>query len=150
MRVGKEEVTPVDAGGGRVLFSFVRFWSRRWTGDDPDRGRDVMVLEAVRARTASGAGPASVNDVARELGLDQSGASRLVARAERLGLLRRQAPRGVGAPTAVTVTAAGDTLLEQAHAWQDEVLRTLTAQWPDDDVRALIALMQRLVDAQSP
>ncbi|WP_426506326.1 MarR family transcriptional regulator [Dactylosporangium sp. McL0621] len=142
-------VGSVEPGGGRVLFAFVRFWSRRWTGADPDRGRDVMVLEAVTALTGRGGGPPSVNDVARELGLDQSGASRLVTRAERLGLLRRRAPREVGAATAVTATPAGEDLLAGAHAWQDGVLRELTAGWPDEDVRTLVTLMGRLVDAQS-
>ena len=71
------------------------------------------------------------------------------ARAERLGLLRRRAPRGVGAASAVSATEAGAELLTQAHAWQDEVLRELTAGWPDEDVRTLVALMGRLVDAQS-
>ncbi|WP_433208500.1 MarR family winged helix-turn-helix transcriptional regulator [Dactylosporangium sp. CS-047395] len=139
----------MEAGGGRVLFAFVRFWSRRWTGADPDRGRDVMVLEAITALAGRGGGAApSVNDVARELGLDQSGASRLITRAERLGLLRREAPRGVGAASAVRVTAGGEALLADAHAWQDDVLRRLTAGWQEEDVRTLVTLMGRLVDAQ--
>ena len=136
---------------GQALFAFVRFWSRRWTGTgvgaDVRRGRDVMVLEAVHALTARHR-PTSVNDVARELGLDQSGASRMVARAERQGLLIRRAPGRIGATTAIATTAAGEELLRQAHAWQDEVLRTLTADWPEEDVAALLNLMDRLVRAQ--
>jgi MarR family transcriptional regulator, organic hydroperoxide resistance regulator len=91
----------------------------------------------------------SINDVARELGLDQSGVSRMVARAQRQGLVTRRAPDRIGAPSAITNTAAGEELLRQAHAWQDEVLRTLTAQWPDEDVRILVTLMDRLVRAQN-
>jgi DNA-binding MarR family transcriptional regulator len=131
---------------GQALFAFVRFWSRRWAG--AQRGRDVMVLEAVHALAAAGR-PASVNDVARELGVDQSGASRMVARAERLGLVTRQAPGRVGAPATVAGTAAGDELLAQARAWQDAVVRRLTAGWPDEDVRTLATLMDRLVRAQA-
>ncbi|GLI02159.1 MarR family winged helix-turn-helix transcriptional regulator [Phytohabitans aurantiacus] len=137
---------------GQALFAFVRFWSRRWTGAglgvDAQRGRDVMVLEAVRALTERG-GATSINELARELGLDQSGASRMVAHAQREGLVARVAPSRIGATSAITSTAAGEELLRQAHAWQDEVLRTLTAGWADDDVQTLIKLMDRLVRAQN-
>ena len=133
---------------GRALFAFVRFWSRRWTGNGPHRGRDIMVVEAVHALTA-GDRPASVNDIARELGLDQSGVSRMVARAEEQGYVTRSAPTRVGAAATVRTTAAGEELLGHAHAWQDEVLRTLTADWPSEDVTTLVTLMDRLVRAQS-
>jgi DNA-binding MarR family transcriptional regulator len=137
---------------GQALFAFVRFWSRRWTGAglgaDAQRGRDVMVVEAVHALTARKRST-SINDVARELGLDQSGASRMVARAEREGLVTRRAAGRIGAPSAIANTAAGEELLRQAHAWQDEVLRTLTASWPDEDVKTLMTLMDRLVRAQN-
>jgi DNA-binding MarR family transcriptional regulator len=136
---------------GQTLFAFVRFWSRRWTGTglgtDPQRGRDVMVVEAVHALMAQQR-PTSINDVARELGLDQSGASRMVTRAEQQGLVTRRAPGRIGATSAITTTAAGEDLLRQAHAWQDEVLRRLTADWPRDDVTTLLSLMDRLVQAQ--
>ncbi|WP_159079644.1 MarR family winged helix-turn-helix transcriptional regulator [Plantactinospora sp. BC1] len=139
------------ASGGRVLFSFVRYWSRRWTGVglgvDAERGRDVMVVEAVAALTGRGV-VASVNDVARELGVDQSGASRMVSRAERLGLLSRVRPSVVGGTTAISVTGEGRELLCAAYAWQDEVLRTLTADWSRAEVRTLVELMGRLVEAQ--
>ena len=48
------------------------------------RGRDVMVVEAVSARAPAAA---SVRDVAEQLGLDHSGASRPVADAVSRGLL---------------------------------------------------------------
>jgi DNA-binding MarR family transcriptional regulator len=139
-------------GGGQALFGFVRFWSRRWTGVglgvDAERGQDVMVLEAVHA--VAGAQPAvAVNDIARELGVDQSGASRMVQRAERLGLLTRQRSGRIGTPASIALTASGERVLHQAHAWQDDVLRTLTADWPADDVSTLVVLMDRLVAAQA-
>lgn len=138
--------------GGQVLFAFVRFWSRRWTGAgfgvDAERGRDVMVVEAVGALSRAGT-QVSVNDIAHELGVDQSGASRMVARAERLGLLARRGPSSVGERSSIAVTTAGEDLLRQAHAWQDEVFRSLTAGWSDRDVQALLSLMGRLVEAQT-
>jgi MarR family transcriptional regulator, organic hydroperoxide resistance regulator len=137
--------------GGQVLFAFVRFWSRRWTGAgsgvDPERGRDVMVVEAVHAlRTRT---PVSVNDIAHELGVDQSGASRMVARAERLNLLTRRAPDSVGRRSSINVTASGEDLLRQAHAWQDAIFQSLTADWSVEDVQSLLTLMGRLLEAQT-
>jgi DNA-binding MarR family transcriptional regulator len=137
---------------GQALFAFVRFWSRRWTGAglgaDVQRGRDVMVVEAVHALDRRGRST-SINDIARELGLDQSGVSRMVARAEQQGFVTRRAPGRVGAASAIATTAAGQELLGQAHAWQDEVLRTLTADWSEKDVETLMNLMDRLVRAQN-
>jgi MarR family transcriptional regulator, organic hydroperoxide resistance regulator len=70
----------MTAGPGQLLFTFVRHWSRRAaTGDATvaEQGRLVLVTEAVHALAAR-AEPATVNAVARELGIDQSGASRLI------------------------------------------------------------------------
>jgi MarR family transcriptional regulator, organic hydroperoxide resistance regulator len=106
------------------------------------------VLEAVHAVTEAGR-PASINDIARELGLDQSGASRMVAHAENEGLVTRSPRTRVGRPTTIAATAAGRQLLQDARTWQDEVLATLTADWPPDDVETLTTLMARLVQAQS-
>jgi DNA-binding MarR family transcriptional regulator len=105
-----------------------------------------MVLEAVHALAGRAT---SINDVARELGVDQSGASRMVARAERLGLVTRQAAGRIGATSSITITAGGEELLRQAHGWQDEMVRALTADWPRKDVEMLATLMDRLVQAQS-
>ncbi|WP_179855138.1 MarR family winged helix-turn-helix transcriptional regulator [Paractinoplanes atraurantiacus] len=130
------------------MFAFVRFWSRRWTGAETQRGRDVMVVEAVHALSGRSR-PTSINDVARELGLDQSGVSRMVTRAEQQGFVVRRAAGRIGAASVITNTDAGEELLRQAHAWQDEVLRALTADWPAEDVESLMTLMERLVRAQS-
>lgn len=67
-------------GSGQLLFSFVRHWSRRSaTGDvaTAEQGRLLLVLEAVASLIDRGRS-ATVNAVASEIGIDQSGASRLV------------------------------------------------------------------------
>jgi DNA-binding MarR family transcriptional regulator len=117
-------------------------------GVDAERGRDVMVVEAVHALSGRRA-PVSVNDIAHELGVDQSGASRMVTRAERLNLLTRRAPGSVGERSSIAVAAAGEDLLRRAHVWQDTVFRSLTAGWPDEDVQSLLTLIGRLVEAQT-
>ncbi|GGO44792.1 MarR family transcriptional regulator [Streptomyces daqingensis] len=131
---------------GRTLFQFVRFWARRWTGAgsgiEAERGRDVMVTEAVAA-LADGGG-ASVNDVARELGIDQSGASRMVAQAVARGYLVKS--RAADARRrAVQVTEAGRELIDAAHAWQEQVFAELTADWSPEEVDRFTESMRRLV-----
>jgi DNA-binding MarR family transcriptional regulator len=136
-----EQSTP-----GQTLFRFVRIWSRRWTGAgyavEQARGRDVMVIEAVIAVGATR--PGTVNDIAAELGIDQSGASRMVSQAIAGGYLvaeigpdRRQ--------RYVRATPEGLRLVEQAHAWQEQVFAGLTADWTADEVAVFTELMGRLV-----
>lgn len=133
-------------GPGRVLFQFVRYWSRRWIGGvagaEAERGRDVMVAEAVVA--LSGTGGASINDVARELGIDQSGASRMVGQAVERGYLEK-ASAADARRRVVRVTEAGRGLVSQAHAWQEATFAELTSGWTPGEVERFAELMTRLV-----
>lgn len=139
-----------EFGPGQMLFRFVRYWSRRWTGAgaavNPGRGRDVMVTEAALARAAGE--PATINDIAMELGIDQSGASRMVSQAMAGGFLEK----GTGPDRRqryVRVTPEGLRLLEQAHAWQEAVFAELTAEWTPAEVADFSRLMRRLIEAPS-
>ena len=132
-------------GPGQTLFRFVRYWSRRWTatGDGgQERGRDVMVVEAVAAGAPA---PASVRDVAEQLGLDHSGASRLVAGAVGRGLLADAGPAGDRRHRRVVVTPAGARLVADAHRWQERVFGELTADWSSEEVAEFHRLMTRLI-----
>ncbi|MGE3285726.1 MAG: MarR family winged helix-turn-helix transcriptional regulator [Pseudonocardia sp.] len=135
------------AGPGEVLFEFVRYWSRRVPADDPrvaERGRWVLVTEAVAAVTRDG--PATINAVAQEIGMDQSGASRLVKGAVAAGYLRMQAAQADGRRRHVTLTPAGRELLERAHGWQEAVFDRLTAGWDEPRRVAFHAAMLDLLD----
>ncbi|GAA1092024.1 MarR family winged helix-turn-helix transcriptional regulator [Nocardiopsis composta] len=133
-------------GPGRTLFRFVRHWSRRIPGADPEHGRDVMVTEAVLARQEEGG--ATVNAVAEELGIDQSGASRLVSRAERNGYLRKAPAPGDARRRVLVVTDEGAALLRAAHRWQESVFAELTADWTGAEVEEFHRLMGRLTAAR--
>ena len=125
---------------GRTLFEFVRFWSRR---GGSARGRDVLVTETVHA--LRGRPEVTVNDIAAELGLDQSGASRMVTHAVDEGcLLVRPSPLDARRRT-ITVTPRGARLLADAHRWQDEVFATLTADWTDDERTEFERALRRLL-----
>lgn len=137
-------------GPGQALFWLVRYWSRRWTGAGHSVGlehaRDVMVTEAVASLSQRNG--ATVNAVAHELGIDQSGASRFIAQAVRRGFLRKAAAPEDARQRALRVTPAGAHLLRAAHAWQETVFADLTAGWPEQDVRQFLVYLERLMDAQ--
>lgn len=141
---------PGAVGPGQTLFQVVRFWSRRWTGAghalDLEHARDVMVTEAVAA-LSQGEG-ATVNAVAHELGIDQSGASRFIGQAVQHGFLQKMAAPADARQRMLKVTPAGEELLRAAHQWQEKVFAELTAGWAEDDVRQLQAYLERLQRAQ--
>jgi DNA-binding MarR family transcriptional regulator len=116
---------------GQLLFAFVRHWSRRaLTGDTAitEQGRLVLATEAVEAVT-SRTGGATVNGVARELGIDQSGASRLITTACDAGYLVMVKGSADGRRREVSITPKGRGALGEAHAWQEQVFAELTVDW---------------------
>lgn len=136
-------------GPGQVLFGFVRHWSRRSATGDPEaaeQGRLVLVSEAVQALTERGIS-ATVNAIAKEIGIDQSGASRLVKSAAGAGFLVMKASVADGRRREASLTAAGRSMLEHAHRWQEDVFAQLSRDWTEERRRefrqAMIELMDR-------
>lgn len=140
-----------DPGAGQALFSFVRHWSRRWNGtadgERATRGRDVLAVEAVNALSLHG--DPTVNDVAAELGLDQSNASRLLTHGAAAGYLALSRSGVDRRQRTVALTESGQQLLTAAHLWQDSVFEALTVEWTEDERVAFKQAMRRLV-AKSP
>ncbi len=138
-----------ESGTGQLLFGFVRHWSRRAAEGDAtaaEQGRLVQVIEAVHALTGRGE-PVTVNAVAAEIGIDQSGASRLVRDAAQAGHLDITTSSIDGRRRQLTLTETGRTLLTHAHAWQEEVFGQLTQGWSqrrcDEFHRAMVDLIAR-------
>ncbi|MEH0934810.1 MarR family winged helix-turn-helix transcriptional regulator [Micromonospora psammae] len=130
------------------MFAFVRHWSRRSSASDhevAEQGRLVLVAEAVHSLTQRGI-PATVNAVAHEIGIDQSGASRLVKSATAAGYLTMRAPETDGRRRQATVTPSGHTMLEQAHDWQEQVFDRLAEGWSERQRREFHQAMKDLVD----
>lgn len=134
-------------GAGQALFSFVRYWSRRWSGSSNTeravRGRDVLAVETAHA--LAGRDEVTVNDVAAELGLDQSNASRLLTHAADAGYLIVKRSTSDQRRRTVKLTASGRQLLAAAHEWQDDAFATLTADWTPDERANFARAMQRLI-----
>lgn len=131
-------------GPGQALFAFVRHWSRR-TAAVADQGRLVLVGEAVHSLAERGA-ETTVNAIAVEIGLDQSGASRLVKAAIEAGHLAMEASRSDGRRREVSLTAAGRTMLDQAHRWQEQVFDQLTDGWSEKRRSEFQRAMSDLID----
>jgi DNA-binding MarR family transcriptional regulator len=136
-------------GPGQALFQFVRHWSRRWHETDPQgrarQGRDVLVAEAVHA--LRGSGQVTVNDIAAELGIDQSGASRMIADATARGILAIEPAPHDARRRLVRITPEGITMLAAAHSWQESTFDALTARWTKSERSQFHRAMTRLLDA---
>jgi DNA-binding MarR family transcriptional regulator len=149
--------------GGPALFQIIRFWSRRWAagaardgaGDAQHVGH-VLILEAIAAAVRSHAdesgaslsAPAAIGDVAAELGLDRSNASRMLAAAVSAGLVTKATSAADARRTELRMTEAGQSLLAAARAWQEEAFLQMTATWPAADARRFATYLHRLA-AQS-
>lgn len=135
-------------GPGQVLFAFVRHWSRRALAADDDvaeQGRLVLVTEAVDSLRQRGIA-ATVNVIAHEIGIDQSGASRLVRSATKTGYLTMEASATDARRRHMTVTSSGHTMLEHAHDWQERVFDRLTEDWSEQQRRDFQQAMTRLIE----
>ena len=118
-------------GPGQLLFAFVRHWSRRPAAGGSavaELGRLVLVTEAVHSLVSRGVA-ATVNAIGEEIGIDQSGASRLIRNATEAGYLTMRAPDTDARRRHATITPSGSALLERAHEWQEQVFDRLTEGW---------------------
>ena len=137
-----------DPGPGQVLFHFVRHWARRAAAGDAGgkQGRLVLVCEAAHALGRRGSA-ATVNAIAHEIGIDQSGASRLIRSAEAAGYLTTAAPAADSRRREASLTPDGRSMLDEAHRWQESVFAELTTEWSQEEriafQRAMTALMER-------
>lgn len=132
---------------GPALFRLVRFWARRWINESvDDHAVDVLVLEAIDA--AAGHGPVSVGDVAAEIGMDRSGASRFVSAAVGRGHVARTASTADARRAELTITDQGAALLTAARRWQRDVFVDLVADWPAADAERFAGYLQRLAHQQ--
>lgn len=93
---------------------------------------------------ARGAAEVSIADVAHQLGLDHSGASRFVAAAIDHGYLRRGTSAADSRSAVLTITTDGLELLTSAHSWQDDVYARLVDKWDPADAARLASYLRRL------
>ncbi|WP_260283557.1 MarR family winged helix-turn-helix transcriptional regulator [Propionibacterium freudenreichii] len=88
----------------------------------------MLVVEAVHALSQRDTA-ATINEVAHEIGIDQSGASRLVTNAVHAGYLALRPSEDDARRRQALLTSAGHELLADAHAWQERVFDRLAQGW---------------------
>lgn len=137
---------PEPVGGpGEALFRFVRHWSRRSTSNDLGRqGRLVVVLEAVT--TLAQHGDVTVNAIASEVAVDQSGISRTLTEAAHAGLVDITSASGDRRHRTVSLTAGGRDVLADAHAWQESAFRQLTDGWDETEREDFHRRLDQLIE----
>jgi DNA-binding MarR family transcriptional regulator len=142
------------AGGGPALFRLVRYWSRRWAADVAHEGAgdvahvgSVLVLEAIDATSTKGS--AAIGDVALELGLDRSNASRMLAEAVSAGLVTKAVSPDDARRTELGITPDGRSLLAAARTWQEAMFAQLVADWSANDARRFASYLERLASQSS-
>ncbi|MDN5913911.1 MAG: MarR family winged helix-turn-helix transcriptional regulator [Pseudonocardia sp.] len=144
-----------DGGGGPALFRLVRFWSRRWArGVAVDGGEEdtavvthvlaVNAIDSCLVAAQGGDGGTTVGEVARRLGLDQSGASRMVAAAVGAGYVERGRAPSDTRRAVLRLTRAGHGLIVSSERWQQGVFEELTAEWDELDRERFAGYLRRL------
>lgn len=106
---------------------------------------ELRLLRAIERLAAPGARP-SVGDIAVDLAVEHSTASRAVHEADRRGLVSKSPCQDDQRRSLVALTDEGHAALERATANRRRIIADVVAGWPGHDVARLIALLGRLVD----
>ena len=139
MDVTEPAARPALGDPGVALFRLIRHWARRApqrsalvaTGSAKDVPR-ILVTDAV-ATAHEHAEFVDVTAVARALGIDHSGASRMVSDAVQAGLLTRSTAAHDTRHAALLLTERGAALVAAAREWQNAVFEEFTRDWSAKD-----------------
>lgn len=101
------------------------------------------VLDVVRRIGQTG--EATVGAIAETMRIDPSRGSRMVADLVQRGVLRRDVSQADARRAVVELTARGTALFEEMHAVKTGIIRTITADWEDEDVARFGALFETFV-----
>lgn len=140
----------------RSMLSIRRGMSRRTLGQvltthmRPAVSLSVLaVIDTVEQSSGDGAEVVSVGTVARQMAIDPSRASRLVAEAIEAGYVRRVACQSDGRRTGLELTPAAGPVTEQAHRIRREYYQNLMSGWTPAEQRTFSRLLARFTDAMS-
>ena len=106
---------------------------------------ELRLLRVVERRTRRNAPPA-IRNVADDLGIEHSTASRGVANAVANGFLVKTSSRDDQRAAVLELTERGREGLEGATARRRAMLAESLASWSDADLESLMRLMSRLAD----
>lgn len=122
-------------------------WRRRVL-DSTDSVRALSTLRVLRAveRRALSGRAASISDVADELAVEHSTASRTVSTVVAAGLLTKSPAADDQRRSLLVLTDVGRKTLAQVTARRRDMVTAVVADWPDEQVDTLVTLLDRLAD----
>jgi DNA-binding MarR family transcriptional regulator len=139
--------------GGPALFRLVRHWARQWAPDVVERfaagapaSWTVPNLFVIQAIDGTAGEEVTVADVAHQLGIDRSVASRMVAEAAREGFVARSTSTRDARRAVLTLTDTAKEFLDASRAHQRQAFETLVGHWPEEDRERFAGYLSRLAD----
>ncbi|MFJ9785881.1 MarR family winged helix-turn-helix transcriptional regulator [Amycolatopsis sp. NPDC101161] len=139
--------------GGPALFRLVRHWARQWAPDVVERfaadappAWTVPNLFVIQAVDGTSGDEVTVADVARQLGIDRSVASRMVAEAVRDGFVVRSTSSRDARRAVLTLTEAAKEFLAASQAHQRQAFEALVGHWDAADRDRFAGYLTRLAD----
>ena len=139
--------------GGPALFRLVRHWARQWAPDVVERfaagappSWTVPNLFVIQAIDGSASDEVTVADVAHQLGIDRSVASRMVAEAGRDSFVARSTSTRDARRAVLTLTDAAKEFLDASQAHQRQAFEALVGDWPQEDRERFAGYLSRLAD----
>jgi DNA-binding MarR family transcriptional regulator len=139
--------------GGPALFRLVRHWARQWAPDVVERfaagappSWTVPNLFVIQAVDGAAADEVTVADVAHQLGIDRSVASRMVAEAAREGFVVRSTSTRDARRAVLALTDAAKEFLAASQAHQRQAFEALVGHWPQEDRKRFAGYLSRLAD----
>lgn len=109
-----------------------------------EAGADVTLPQYRALVVLAYAGSQRTTDLASELGVNSSTATRLIDRLVRQKLVDRQVDRDDRRATSVTITASGRDVVEAVMRRRRTEARRILRKLPDDSRRALVASLDTL------
>jgi DNA-binding MarR family transcriptional regulator len=108
---------------------------------------ELSLVRTLRAIERCGLDEPGVSDLAGLLNVDTSTASRFVEQATAGGYVRRDPSERDRRRCVVRLTGRGAELLAAANVVRATLLEELLSGWPDEDVAAFSALLERFADS---
>ncbi|MEM1075526.1 MAG: MarR family winged helix-turn-helix transcriptional regulator [Pseudomonadota bacterium] len=136
----------LDRGLMRLRRMWLQQGRRRRLIDEIGSPIAMSVLRTIFAIDALNSPTTSVSDVAAELEVDASTASRLVESAVSNGYAERNPSSVDRRKSVLKLTIEGRNMLVSARAGREHLLAEITANWTEQDVEVLTTLLNRLHD----
>jgi DNA-binding MarR family transcriptional regulator len=124
--------------------------ARLYQLQDPRRVRScgISLSECWALEACARRAPRTVGQIAEELLLDKSSASRAVASLARKGLVRRRRHAEDGRVLQIGPTAAGTRLLEKIRESSIACVRSIVAEFSPDQRRVASEILRRTAEAE--